>query len=125
MSMLLQRPPAPSANICLITAAFSSGIPRPAVFADAGGLFTRARPALTMNVPMVSAVMQIRLRRGTWASNDIIWDHKLNARPSVDADGHLVSFVFRRTMTSTRATPGAAGRQKALCGGRRHQHPGL
>ena len=29
-------------------------------------------------------------------ANDIIWEHKLNALPIVSADGHLVSFVFRK-----------------------------
>ena len=28
-------------------------------------------------------------------ANDIIWEHKLNALPSVDENGHLVYFVFR------------------------------
>ncbi|MBQ1770887.1 MAG: IMP dehydrogenase [Clostridia bacterium] len=29
-------------------------------------------------------------------ANDIIWDHKINSLPIVDAEGNLVSFVFRK-----------------------------
>ena len=39
------------------------------------------------------------------AANDIIWDHKLNALPIVDADDHLVSFVFRKDYDSHKANP--------------------
>ena len=57
-------------------------------------------------------------------ANDIIWDHKLNALPIVDEDGHLVSFVFRKDYDSHKEQPpGAAGQPEALCGGRGHQHP--
>ena len=38
-------------------------------------------------------------------ANDIIWDHKLNALPIVDADDHLVSFVFRKDYDSHKANP--------------------
>ena len=38
-------------------------------------------------------------------ANDIIWDHKLNALPIVSADGHLVSFVFRKDYDSHKGNP--------------------
>ena len=38
-------------------------------------------------------------------ANDIIWDHKLNSLPIVDADDHLVSFVFRKDYDSHKANP--------------------
>jgi len=37
--------------------------------------------------------------------NDIIWDHKLNALPIVDAEGHLVSIVFRKDYDSHKENP--------------------
>ncbi len=37
--------------------------------------------------------------------NDIIWDHKLNALPIVDADGRLVSMVFRKDYDSHKENP--------------------
>ncbi|MBR3160749.1 MAG: IMP dehydrogenase [Atopobiaceae bacterium] len=37
--------------------------------------------------------------------NDIIWDHKLNALPIVDAGGHLVSIVFRKDYDSHKENP--------------------
>ena len=38
-------------------------------------------------------------------ANDIIWDHKLNALPIVDANDCLVSFVFRKDYDSHKANP--------------------
>ena len=38
-------------------------------------------------------------------ANDIIWDHKLNSLPIVDADDHLVSFVFRKDYDSHKSNP--------------------
>ena len=38
-------------------------------------------------------------------ANDIIWDHKLNALPIVDADGHLLYFVFRKDYASHKSHP--------------------
>ena len=59
-------------------------------------------------------------------ANDIIWDHKLNSLPIVDADGHL---VVLRVPQGLRLPQGqsrrAAGRPQALHGGRGHQHPRL
>ncbi|MBP3672464.1 MAG: IMP dehydrogenase [Oscillospiraceae bacterium] len=38
-------------------------------------------------------------------ANDIIWEHKLNALPIVDADDHLMYFVFRKDYTSHKESP--------------------
>lgn len=37
--------------------------------------------------------------------NDIIWEHKLNALPIVDAEGRLVSIVFRKDYDSHKENP--------------------
>ena len=37
--------------------------------------------------------------------NDIIWEHKLNALPIVDADNHLVAIVFRKDYDSHKSNP--------------------
>ena len=39
------------------------------------------------------------------AANDIIWDHKLNSLPIVDADDHLVALVFRKDYDSHKSNP--------------------
>ena len=38
-------------------------------------------------------------------ANDIIWAHKLNSLPVVDADDHLMHFVFRKDYSSHKANP--------------------
>ena len=38
-------------------------------------------------------------------ANDIIWDHKLNSLPIVDAEGHLVAFVFRKDYDQHKNNP--------------------
>ena len=38
-------------------------------------------------------------------ANDIIWDHKLNSLPIVDADGRLLYFVFRKDYASHKSHP--------------------
>ena len=38
-------------------------------------------------------------------ANDIIWDHKLNSLPIVDADDNLMYFVFRKDYASHKANP--------------------
>ncbi len=38
-------------------------------------------------------------------ANDIIWEHKLNGLPIVDADDHLMYFVFRKDYASHKANP--------------------
>ncbi|MBQ7322850.1 MAG: IMP dehydrogenase [Clostridia bacterium] len=38
-------------------------------------------------------------------ANNIIWDHKLNSLPIVDAEQHLVSFVFRKDYDQHKGNP--------------------
>ncbi len=38
-------------------------------------------------------------------ANDIIWEHKLNCLPIVDADDHLVALVFRKDYDSHKSNP--------------------
>ena len=38
-------------------------------------------------------------------ANDIIWEHKLNSLPIVDAEGRLVYFVFRKDYSEHKANP--------------------
>lgn len=38
-------------------------------------------------------------------ANDIIWDHKLNSLPVVDADDHLLYMVFRKDYDSHKSNP--------------------
>ena len=38
-------------------------------------------------------------------ANDIIWDHKLNSLPLVDAEGNLVYMVFRKDYDSHKSNP--------------------
>ena len=38
-------------------------------------------------------------------ANDIIWEHKLNSLPIVDADDHLMYFVFRKDYASHKENP--------------------
>ncbi len=38
-------------------------------------------------------------------ANDIIWEHKLNSLPIVDANDHLMCFVFRKDYASHKANP--------------------
>ena len=38
-------------------------------------------------------------------ANDIIWEHKLNSLPIVDAEDHLLYFVFRKDYASHKANP--------------------
>ncbi len=38
-------------------------------------------------------------------ANDIIWDHKLNSLPIVDANDHLMYFVFRKDYAAHKANP--------------------
>ena len=38
-------------------------------------------------------------------ANDIIWEHKLNSLPVVDAEDHLMYFVFRKDYSSHKAHP--------------------
>ena len=38
-------------------------------------------------------------------ANDIIWEHKLNSLPIIDADQHLMYFVFRKDYSSHKKNP--------------------
>ena len=50
---------------------------------------------------LVTAPAQTTLKE----ANDIIWEHKLNSLPIVDADGHLLYFVFRKDYASHKENP--------------------
>ena len=49
---------------------------------------------------LVTAPAQTTLKE----ANDIIWEHKLNSLPIVDADGRLLYFVFRKATLPIRRT---------------------
>ena len=68
---------------------------------------SRMDPAEKVETFMTPAAKLITAPEGTSlkAANDIIWDHKLNALPIVSADGHLVSFVFRKDYDSHKGNP--------------------
>ena len=59
---------------------------------------SRMDPSTKVETFMTPAEKIVSAPEGTSlkAANDIIWDHKLNALPILTADGHLVSFVFRK-----------------------------
>ena len=38
-------------------------------------------------------------------ANDLLWEHKLNALPVVDEDGHMVAFVFRKDYDMHKENP--------------------
>ena len=59
------------------------------------------------------------------AANDIIWDHKLNSLPIVDADDHLVARIPQGLRLPQVQSRRAFGRPQALHGGRGHQLPRL
>ena len=50
---------------------------------------------------LVTAPAQTTLKE----ANDIIWEHKLNSLPIVDADGRLLYFVFRKDYASHKENP--------------------
>ena len=68
---------------------------------------SRMDPATPVRDFMTPADQLITAPEGTSlkAANDIIWDHKLNALPIVSADGHLVSFVFRKDYDAHKGNP--------------------
>ena len=68
---------------------------------------SRMDPATSVKEFMTPAEKVISAPEGTSlkTANDIIWDHKLNALPIVSADGHLVSFVFRKDYDSHKGNP--------------------
>ena len=55
---------------------------------------------MTPQEKLVTAPAQTTLKE----ANDIIWEHKLNSLPIVDADGRLLYFVFRKDYASHKRT---------------------
>ena len=73
---------------------------------------SRMDPSTKVETFMTPAEKIVSAPEGTSlkAANDIIWDHKLNALPILTADGHLVSFVFRKDYDAHKGqSPGTAG----------------
>ena len=68
---------------------------------------SRMDPSTKVETFMTPAEKIVSAPEGTSlkAANDIIWDHKLNALPSLTADGHLVSFVFRKDYDAHKGNP--------------------
>jgi len=56
---------------------------------------------MTPREKLITAPAQTTLKE----ANDIIWDHKLNSLPIVDAEDHLMYFVFRKDYSSHKANP--------------------
>ena len=56
---------------------------------------------MTPREKLVTAPAETTLKE----ANDIIWEHKLNSLPIVDADDHLMYFVFRKDYASHKANP--------------------
>ena len=56
---------------------------------------------MTGREKLVTAPAQTTLKE----ANDIIWEHKLNSLPIVDAQGRLLYFVFRKDYASHKANP--------------------
>ena len=56
-------------------------------------------------VPDQAAAKDVYKRQTLKEANDIIWEHKLNSLPIVDADGHLLYFVFRKDYASHKENP--------------------
>ena len=56
---------------------------------------------MTPREKLVTAPVEASLKE----ANDIIWEHKLNSLPVVDAEGNLVSLVFRKDYDSHKANP--------------------
>ena len=62
---------------------------------------TPVRDFMTPIEKLVTAPADTTLKE----ANDIIWDHKLNTLPIVDADGRLMYFVFRKDYASHKENP--------------------
>ncbi len=56
---------------------------------------------MTPREKLVTAPAETTLKE----ANDIIWDYKLNSLPVVDANDHLMYFVFRKDYASHKANP--------------------
>ena len=62
---------------------------------------TPIREFMTPRDKLVTAPAETTLKE----ANDIIWDHKLNALPVVDANDHLMYFVFRKDYAEHKEHP--------------------
>ena len=62
---------------------------------------TPIRDFMTPRDKLVTAPAETTLKE----ANDIIWDHKLNALPVVDANDHLMYFVFRKDYAEHKEHP--------------------
>ncbi len=56
---------------------------------------------MTPRAKLITAPAETTLKE----ANDIIWEHKLNSLPIVDANDHLMYFVFRKDYASHKANP--------------------
>ena len=61
----------------------------------------KVRDFMTPREKLITAPFSITLKE----ANDIIWEHKLNALPIIDAQQHLVCFVFRKDYASHKENP--------------------
>ena len=61
----------------------------------------KVKDFMTPRAKLVTAPAETTLKE----ANDIIWDHKLNSLPIVDANDHLMYFVFRKDYASHKANP--------------------
>ena len=61
----------------------------------------KVRDFMTPREKLVTAPASTTLKE----ANDIIWDHKLNSLPIVDADDHLMYFVFRKDYDEHKENP--------------------
>ena len=61
----------------------------------------KVKDFMTPRAKLVTAPAETTLKE----ANDIIWDHKLNSLPIVDAEDHLMYFVFRKDYASHKAHP--------------------
>ena len=61
----------------------------------------KVRDFMTPREKLITAPASTTLKE----ANDIIWDHKLNSLPIVDADDHLMYFVFRKDYAEHKEHP--------------------
>jgi len=72
------------------------------------------RDFMTPREKLITAPAETTLKE----ANDIIWDHKLNALPIVDANDHLLYFVFRKDYAQHKEFPlSLQDEQKRYCVG--------
>ena len=68
---------------------------------------SRMDPSVKVSTFMTPLEKLVTAPEGTTLkeANDIIWDHKLNSLPIVDAEGRLMSFVFRKDYEIHKSNP--------------------